>query len=153
MGKRGPQPGGANPYRKRDGKLKGTKRDPAKLEVLLNLIRIGIDKNTCAWAAGVEPKTLYNWINNDPKFAAEVEQASAQARASTINKIHKAADTDWKAAAWKAARLWPRWYSERQELSVMSEPDVDYSGLSLDEKRQLHGLMLKARNKRDESDE
>ena len=133
--------------RKRDGLPSNSKRHPEKEAVMMNLLKIGLDKETACLAAGITSKTLRNWCVKDKELAFKVEQASALARSGDIATIHKASQHDWKAAAWKAARLWPKYYGDKQEVTVATEPTIDTTKLSLKEKMDLHALMLKAQGR------
>lgn len=96
-----------------------TKLTPERQTKILNAIRAGAYMETAAAAAGVNKETLYAWLkrgNVEPEsiysaFVEAVHEAQASAELRDVLTLSKAAaDGDWRAAAWRLERKFPkRW--------------------------------------------
>lgn len=105
-----------------------TKLTPERQTKILNAIRAGAYMETAAAAAGVNKETLYAWLkrgNVEPEsifgaFVEAVHEAQASAELRDVLTLSKAAaDGDWRAAAWRLERKFPkRWgLTTKTELS------------------------------------
>lgn len=68
-------------------------------------------RDQCAYYAGIDPSTLYRWINlaregKQPyqAFFRKFENARAQGAAKLLDTIQEASKTHWQAAAWLLER-------------------------------------------------
>jgi hypothetical protein len=109
-----------------------TKLTPELLaEIIRNLRSCAYRETACA-AAGIDSKTLRNWLKLAKRggqanaiyrrFAAELEEAEAKTEIVDLVTIGKAARDDWRAAAWRLARKNPERWGDRQRLEH-SGPD------------------------------
>jgi len=124
-----------------------TKLDAVLIERILLSIRQGAFIETAAAFAGVSKQSLYNWMKRGAReqqrvkknphcrvkkeeaiyveFVEKIELAMATAELLDIAKINKAAKNDWKAAAWKLERKYPkRWGRRIQFAGDKEEPLV-----------------------------
>ncbi len=100
-------------------------------EILRNIKTCAYRETACA-AAGIDSKTLRNWLARAKRggdtnaiyrrFAAALEEAEARAEVVDLVTIGKAARDDWRAAAWRLSRKYPDRWGERQRLEH-SGPD------------------------------
>jgi hypothetical protein len=103
-----------------------SKLNPVTAEKIVNLVKAGNYRETAAAAAGIDPKTLRNWLHRGAKggkanaeyrtFSENLDQAEAEAEVRDNKKITDAAATDWRAAAWRQARRRPDRWGDRQRL-------------------------------------
>lgn len=92
-------------------------------EKILNALRAGNYRVAACKFAGISEETFRRWMNagkaGEPgyvDFVAQVKQAEAQAEASLVATIRKAAGDHWQAAAWLLERKYTtRW--GRRDLS------------------------------------
>lgn len=98
---------------------------------LLALIREGNYLDTACAVVGVDYRTICDWIqrgtdahpsrSNNREFAQfvhEYNKAKAEAEANLVRCVNKAADKDWKAAAWKLARRDPLKWGDIKTASL-----------------------------------
>ena len=78
---------------------------------------------TACDAFGIGERTLYDWIERYPAFAAAVYRARAKAKAKLVRVITNAAPKDWRAAAWILERSWPNEYARVTVERVEEEKD------------------------------
>jgi hypothetical protein len=108
---------------------------------IVEILKLGGYAETAAQAAGISVRTFRLWIQRgDPegtkkvdapyrRFRAHVDQVVAEALANNIALIRRAAQTDWKAAAWLAEREHPDKYAgPRGRRLDSSHPDDFASG-------------------------
>lgn len=96
-----------------------TKLTPETHQRIVSYVRAGNFRVTAAAAAGISPVTLRDWLRRGARgeepfvqFREDVDAAEAQAEARDVALISRAAEHDWKAAAWrlerKVGRRWGR---------------------------------------------
>jgi len=96
---------------------------PETREKILNALRAGNYRVAACKFAGISDETFRRWFNagkrGEPEyvdFVEQVKQAEAQAEASLVATIRKAAGDHWQAAAWLLERKYvTRW--GRRDLS------------------------------------
>jgi hypothetical protein len=121
---------------------KPTKLTPKRQQTLLTYIAIGAQVETAAKAAGIHRDSFYEWLqrgareterrergepfNDDESifvaFSERLERAIAEAEINDLDRIDKAAETIWQAAAWKLERLYPDRYALKNKVEH-SGPD------------------------------
>lgn len=97
---------------------------PRRRVTFLNELRKGKTKRAAAARAGVTHVTIYNWINEDPDFAAKVEEALGEFEASMVDRLQEEVEEGkegWKAAAWQLERRFPLDYGARSSVKVGGE--------------------------------
>ena len=108
---------------------------PSKLteeieEKLLQAIRIGTAYELACNYAEISYVTFRNWIKRGERaksgeyreFLKKVRLAEGKAVVGWLAKIEKALnDGDWKAAAWKLSRRYPKNYGKRSTIEVTDE--------------------------------
>ena len=143
----------AKGIRRSDGLPAATKRSPEVIDKILSILAIGLDQETACAAAGIRSHTWRKWLRNDADLKERAEEHQAKAIVATLGTIHEAGYKDWKAAAWKAEKLWPTKFGSRAVVDVNTKVQHDYTKLDLEEKRQLRALMLKSAMGEDEDED
>ena len=97
-----------------------TKLKKETTEKILKLIRMGNYRETACAAAGVNARTMRNWLqwgaDGEPgyaEFAEAMEEAESQAEAGLLMGIRQS--TDWKAHAFILARRFGKNWTEKTE--------------------------------------
>lgn len=106
-----------------------TKFDPELAKRVIDLIRVGNFVETAAAACGVHRATLYRWLERGDRqregvlrdFSDAVAKAQAESESRDLLLIAKAALSDWRAAAWRLERRWPRRFGPQVHVSVRQE--------------------------------
>jgi len=75
-----------------------TKASAERIAFVLDLIGRGSSESLASSAAGISPKTLARWKQEDPQLAEQCRQARAGKLAQWVDCIDQAATRDWKAA-------------------------------------------------------
>lgn len=75
-----------------------TKCSAERIAFVLELVSSGASVKLAATAAGISPKTLKRWMDEDQQLSEQLRQARAGKLAEWISHIDKAAVRDWKAA-------------------------------------------------------
>ena len=117
---------------------------PTKLSIhtrnsILNALRLGSTRAHAAAYAGISERALYTWLKRGAEekrglyvqFVQDVKKAEGQCTHSMLTVIQKAAESDWKAAAWCLERC--RGYTRTNALRLSvdeSEQDDAKSGQS-----------------------
>ena len=76
------------------------KRTPENIALILGSVELGATEKVAAGVAGIAPKTLTRWKQEDPRFAMEIHARRSQNVAEKLRCIDQASQKDWKAAAW-----------------------------------------------------
>ena len=113
---------------------------PETREKILSALRAGNYRVAACKFAGISDETLRDWINRGKRgepayleFLEQVKQAEAQAEASLVATIRKAAGDHWQAAAWllerKYVTRWGRrdlsWERMQREARQAAQAQVD----------------------------
>lgn len=80
------------------------KRAPENIALILESIELGATEKVAAGIAGISPKTLTRWKQEDARLAMEIHARRSQNVAEMLGHINQAAQKDWKAAAWSLER-------------------------------------------------
>jgi transposase len=142
---------------------------------IVHSIKAGNYIETAAVYSGITKKTLYNWMKraNDEltrldqqprakmkkseapfvEFLHAVEEALAFSEARDVNIIAKAAEEDWKAAAWRLKRKFPDRWGDKIETDlkvsgkdggpIQTETTINLSSLSDEELSSLETILTK----------
>lgn len=106
-----------------------TKLTPELQKSVVDLLRRGNYLETAALANGIDRATIRDWLKRGNKarsgiyrnFSRAVREALTYAEVSDVEKIRKAAASDWRAAAWRLEHRYPqRWTRKattRQEVT------------------------------------
>ncbi len=88
------------------------------------LIRAGNYIETAAAFAGISKDTLYRWLRDGKRaksgvkrsFSDAVERALAEAEIRDVQRVAKASERQWQAAAWRLERKFPDRWGRRDTL-------------------------------------
>jgi transposase len=98
-----------------------TKLTPETQRRITDAIALGATYELAAKCAGVAYDTLNEWRKAKPAFSEALEEAEGKAAVKWLERIDDAAfEGDWRAAAWKLERRYPRAYGrtvQEQEIS------------------------------------
>lgn len=110
------------------------------VEKFLQAMRLCHDVETCASYAGLAPRTIHYWLADAREkgeqstfygFLQKVEEAKHSAKIRNVAIIEKAAEKDWKAAAWLLERRHWKEYARREynshEITGVERPLKDVS--------------------------
>mgnify|MGYP001136552653 CR=1 FL=1 len=101
-----------------------TKYTPQTVARLLDGIRLGLTYRLAAAYAGIDYATFCRWRMRYASFATQLQEAEAHAAAVVMARIHHAAASDWRAAAWMLERRYPEDFGPRQRLEQAVTVDV-----------------------------
>ena len=110
-----------------------SKFQPERVDRLIGLIRAGNYVTTACGSVGLDPVTFSHWLakgreGKEPyaTFRRDVEKAVADAEARDVAYIARAAETDWKAAAWRLEKRLPhKWGgSPKQAVQEMVNEEL-----------------------------
>lgn len=117
-----------------------SKRTPELEWEVLQALRIGTTRHGAAAAAKINHMTLSRWINSDPDFEDQVQQAEGEAEAKYVARIHEAAHNGtWQAAAWWLERRRSDDYARRERIDMnvdlrkQVEKAAQEAGITVDE--------------------
>lgn len=113
--------------RKRPGKRRPGRPSALTPDVesrILNAVRCGVPKKGACAAAGIAEDTLYGWLERArtrpgseyADFAVRLEKARHEGIAARAAIVMKAAQKDWRAAAWMLERDLPEHFSPKARL-------------------------------------
>jgi hypothetical protein len=87
-----------------------SKKTGERVDTVCMALREGATYVQAAGAAGISHDTLTRWRRDNPEIDAAVQVAEHVAAARWLGCIDRAADRDWKAAAWLLERRFPEIY-------------------------------------------
>lgn len=117
------------------------------VDKIVRLVGVGNYMETAAATCGISKDTLYRWLKQGARqgkglardLADGVYEATARCEAHDVAFMHKAAETDWRAAAWRLQHRFPeRWGRARVEVSG---PEGGPVQVQADWRSELGGLM------------
>jgi hypothetical protein len=125
------------PIVKRAQSLAGPGKATAeRVAFILELVGKGASLKLAASAAGITPKTLKRWQDEDPQLVEQLRQARAGKLAEWVSHIDSAAARDWKAAD-RLLQAAPEAedYSQQQAggITVVLNIDRDNDGIIIDQ--------------------
>jgi len=84
--------------------------DPAKVDVVLNAIRLGLSRNTACKIAGCSDTIVKDEADRNPIFLERLKEAEGQCEEALVAIIYNAGVRgEWTAAAWLLERKFNRW--------------------------------------------
>lgn len=98
-----------------------TKLTPEVQERIEQAIRVGVTHAQAAEYAGIGESTLREWMRENPAFAAAINAREAEGALTLVALVNRAAQQDWRAAAWILEHRWPQDYA-------VSRIDAHHSG-------------------------
>lgn len=107
---------------------------------IVKAIRAGAYIETAAQLNGVSKQTLYTWMKkgNEAKsgkyreFLDAIQKALAEAEMRDIFIIGKAAEQNWKAAAWRLERKFPNRWGKKSQYNMEEEHELKLEKLRLE---------------------
>jgi hypothetical protein len=124
-----------------------TRYSDALADQLCNLIGAGVPIRVASRSLGIGRSTLYEWRDAgrrglDPYvvFEAKIERALSRAETSLTLNLVRAAQKDWRAAAWWLERRHPERYGAKQTMRVEKAP-AEMTEAELDEAIAKHGYV------------
>lgn len=126
---------------------------PTVYEPFLRAVSQGLSLKSSAAIAGVNPKTVRNWVkrgeDGEPDyelFALKYHQAMAGIEAQLVTKVAEA--DDWRSASWLLEKRMPKEYGAlaTHKVEVTAKPAYNLEKMSLAERKQLLKLMDKAKD-------
>lgn len=103
-----------------------TKYTAERAAIVEDGIERGLTFGLAAALAGISPDTLTNWRKRYADFSERVEQAEALGALANLDKVRRAGDDDWRAAAWILEHRHPHQYgktvTENQHTGQNGEP-------------------------------
>lgn len=105
------------------------KLTPEISQRIIELVRIGNYLDTAAASCGIHRSTLHRWlVKGDEQshgmyreFFLAIDRAQGEAELRDCVLIAKAAQTDWRAAAWRLERRAPRKYGAQIQATLREE--------------------------------
>ena len=99
---------------------------PELIEAASELKRGGMNNKDTARCLGISEATLYRWLSSPTceehrEFCESLKRAEVEYKSTLRERIIKAAERDWKAAAWLLERRYPDEYGRRERREVISE--------------------------------
>ncbi len=91
-------------------KTKLTEEVVRKLE---EAIAMGTPFRLAAKYAGIAESTLHDWRAKKPEFSEQLGQVEGRAVVTLLALIQKAAQEDWRAAAWKLEKRYPEEFGKQ----------------------------------------
>ncbi len=107
-----------------------TKCTPELTAKFCEALRSGCSRKDAAQYAGVDPTTATTWLTRGKnvrakkcyrEFRKRVMLTEASVKIRALGLIQKAADGDWKAAAWWLARKDPKNWADQTRLKIKQE--------------------------------
>jgi hypothetical protein len=133
-----------------------TKYSERTITRLEEALRLGCTYAAACGYANISDDTLANWRRDKSGFSERLARAEGEATVRWLQTIENAAGGDWRAAAWKLERRYPREYG-RNVTEVRGKPEEpiqvrtvtavlppDLSQLTTDELREYRRLTAKA---------
>lgn len=91
-----------------------SKYTPEVVKELVKIIAGGHSHKTACGFVGINRDTFYQWMKKYSDFSDTIKKAENQAKIGLLEKIKKAGDDHWQAAAWILERRWPDEFAQKQ---------------------------------------
>ncbi len=103
-----------------------TKLTPAVRAGLMESLRAGMTYAEACAELGISRETLRLWRKGNPALCTSIGQAEAEAADTHITIINKAAEKNWRAAAWWLERRRPETWGQARSLTVARKLEFAY---------------------------
>lgn len=102
-------------------------RDEAKVQAVLNALKLGLSIKTAAKIVGCTYQTVHNECRRNKAFFARIKEAQGSCEQALVAMVYKAAQKgQWTAAAWMLERKWPDKWGKRERTPLTpKEPEHD----------------------------
>tara|TARA_Y100000114_G_C11754452_1_gene326112 strand:+ start:1911 stop:2378 length:468 start_codon:yes stop_codon:yes gene_type:complete len=129
-----------------------SKKDAVREELLANLREPMSIMAACA-LSGVGKSTYYEWIENDPEFAEEVEAAKRFSEPVMVSRLKSLAEEkgDWRGYAWLLERRYPEQWSAKQEIELNQTVNDGGAALVVQMIEQTDQRLLEIRDEQSEN--
>jgi len=100
------------------------KRTPEAEQKVISALQLGHSRNVAAAAAGINPRTLQEWMASDEAFEQAVFEAESEMERFCVAALRRnIMSGQWTPAAWWLERRRPELYSrvDRQQAHVLLE--------------------------------
>jgi transposase len=122
----------------------GPAMDDARLDKIVDevarAIALGMTQTDAARAAGVQPRTFESWLEKgragNPAYARivdPIDNARALGQRSLADRIAKASNKDWRAAAWILERRHPQTWGKHDTLHMSAKIETAVTQMSDEE--------------------
>ena len=101
-----------------------SKYTPETLDALKRAFRLGMKKEYACPIAGITVETFNTWIYQKSGFFELIRKAEAEGMQANLDRIERAADKQWQAAAWNLERKWPKLFAKTELVKIESHPDL-----------------------------
>ncbi len=114
-----------------------TKYEPETIERLLAGLADGLPIKSACIIAGIGVSTLSDWREKYPELEERMAEAHEKARLKMLQRIKRAAEDDWRAAAEWLRLTFPADYRRASNTSVEVNTAVQTGVVITEEKRQV----------------
>lgn len=97
--------------------------DDFEIQLVCEKLELGASLEVSARAVGLVPAELIGYLQvaRDPthpghKHRSQIMRAMAQSEITDLEKLHNS--TDWRAAAWRLSRRWPKRWGDKVSVDV-----------------------------------
>jgi hypothetical protein len=109
------------------GRPRKTEVDPAIAKLICDNIECAIPLGLAAESEGVGRRTVYDWLEQFPKFSAQVTRARARGAKNLVIRSLEGGSGAWQATR-LLARLYPEDYGSRSRKTEQSEVKIVIEG-------------------------
>lgn len=120
---------------------------------MVRMLEKGAYLTHAAAAVGVDRRTVYRWLEQgatdqaarrdtiEARFADGVARARARGCVAMVEVINRAADRDWRAAAWMLERTEPGMFGQRVEIDARAQGHGEAPPIVSETERQAHAAI------------
>ena len=92
-----------------------------KKAAVLAALKLGNSRRAACRAVGIDPATLWRWMQADANLCNDVTKAEAESEQYYLGHIQAAAPESWQAAAWWLERRLPADYARKDTVTVLQK--------------------------------
>jgi len=99
------------------------KKTPETVKMILDNLKLGLNRDDSAELAGIDKKTFYNWLNSDSSFSTAVKKAELECKQRLVAIVQKAAVNTWQAAMTLLERKYPDEFGQKKfpDMAIMNK--------------------------------